>query len=284
MNRQVTFLTLCVMALVVFTAPAQTASIKVSYDDSKPNPSSGETNTFKMQLVAGTESSLYYNTMSMYCDSICSTPGGEHLLKEIQMKAWTVETPGGGMTIDMRRPAPRKEIWTYVVKDSKKSTSTVYDKWGDTEGVYTEPFDEIQWQLADSVKNILGYECTKATTSYHGRRWTAWFTPEIPLLDGPWKFRGLPGLILEVSASPDFSFVATGIETESGNMPSVYSPGNYTKVDRKKALSDAEYFFNHRMELLSARFGGRVTYKGNGKPEPKFIREQHAIETDYKSK
>lgn len=284
MNKTVIYLTLCIIALAVFTTSAQTASIKVSYDASKTNPSSGDTNTFKMQLVAGNESSLYFNTMSMYCDSICSTPGGEQMLKEVQMKAWTVETPGGGMTIDMRRPAPRKEVHTYVVKNSKKSTCTVYDKWGDTEGVYTEPFDELQWQLADSVKNILGYECNMATADYHGRRWTAWFTPEIPLQDGPWKFRGLPGLILEVSAAPGFSFVATGIENESANVPSVYNLGNYNKVDRRKALSDAEYFFNHRMELLSARFGAQVTYKGNGKPEPKFIREQHAIETDYKSK
>ena len=79
-----------------------------------------------------------------------------------------------------------------------------------------------------------------------------------------------------------------GIETESGNMPSVYSLGNYTKVDRRKALSDAEYFFNHRMELLSARFGGQINakYGTSGvvvSSDVKFAgaSEFDLIETDY---
>ena len=38
----------------------------------------------------------------------------------------------------------------------------------------------------------------KATTSYGGRDWIAWFTAEIPFQDGPYKFYGLPGLIVKM--------------------------------------------------------------------------------------
>lgn len=58
-------------------------------------------------------------------------------------------------------------------------------------------------EIADSTKNILGYDCVMATAHYHGRDWTAWFTPDIPLPEGPWKLTGLPGLILEASESTD---------------------------------------------------------------------------------
>jgi GLPGLI family protein len=46
-------------------------------------------------------------------------------------------------------------------------------------------------------KNIGGYKCQEAKTRLGGRSFTAWYTTEIPLSDGPYKFQGLPGLILE---------------------------------------------------------------------------------------
>ena len=37
--------------------------------------------------------------------------------------------------------------------------------------------------MSDSTKNILVYECVKATTDFHGRKWTVWFSPDF--LDNP---------------------------------------------------------------------------------------------------
>ena len=65
---------------------------------------------------------------------------------------------------------------------------------------YEEPLHEWDWEISDSTKTILGYECIEATTMFNGRKWTAWFTPEIPLDAGPWKLEGLPGLIMEATA------------------------------------------------------------------------------------
>lgn len=54
------------------------------------------------------------------------------------------------------------------------------------------------WDITTETKNISGYECMKATTTFRGRDWEAWFAPDIALPYGPWKLHSLPGLIMEI--------------------------------------------------------------------------------------
>ena len=94
----------------------------------------------------------------------------------------------------------------------------------------------MQWKVVeDSTKTLLGYECLMAIADYHGRRWTAWFSPEIPLIAGPWKLAGLPGLILEASADGNqYRFVATGIQQTEKPI----TPIHLAKNKRKPIVSN----------------------------------------------
>lgn len=56
----------------------------------------------------------------------------------------------------------------------------------------------MKWKITKESKQILGYKCKSATTTFRGRSYTAFYTEKIPIPDGPWKFGGLPGLILEI--------------------------------------------------------------------------------------
>lgn len=67
--------------------------------------------------------------------------------------------------------------------------------------------DKMSWKLLPETKTVDGYNLQKATTNFGGRKWTAWFSKDINLNEGPYKFRGLPGLIFEImDNSQNFSF------------------------------------------------------------------------------
>lgn len=61
-----------------------------------------------------------------------------------------------------------------------------------------EPLQKMQWKLESGQDTISGYLCKKATTHFAGRDYEAWYTLEIPISDGPYKFNGLPGLIVKI--------------------------------------------------------------------------------------
>ena len=170
----------------------------------------------------------------------------------------------------------------YVTKDFGKSVSTVYDEAGMGEcGYYDEPFSEIDWDIVeDSTKTILDYQCITATTDYHGRKWTVWFTPEIPMQDGPWKFCGLPGLVLEASEpSGQHRFTVTGIETSSQPIFPVFNT-EYEKMDRKDMLRAARHYSENSNAMFKAATGFEL---GGGVDAPiiEESRKYDFLETDY---
>ncbi|WP_417431832.1 GLPGLI family protein [Halpernia sp.] len=60
---------------------------------------------------------------------------------------------------------------------------------------------KILWDLVAEQKTINSYKVSKAECELFGRKWIAWYTVEIPIQEGPYKFKGLPGLILQISDS-----------------------------------------------------------------------------------
>jgi GLPGLI family protein len=61
-----------------------------------------------------------------------------------------------------------------------------------------ESLPVVHWNILTDTRKIGGFTCKKAVTNFRGRYYEAWFAPDIPISDGPWKLRGLPGLILEM--------------------------------------------------------------------------------------
>ncbi|MCD9854225.1 GLPGLI family protein [Epilithonimonas sp. JDS] len=59
----------------------------------------------------------------------------------------------------------------------------------------------MNWKIESEKKKIDKFDVQKATLEFGGRTWTAWFSQDFPFQDGPYKFHGLPGLILEMEDS-----------------------------------------------------------------------------------
>lgn len=56
----------------------------------------------------------------------------------------------------------------------------------------------FEWKLTGDKGKVGEYNVQKATTEFGGRKWIAWFSENISFSDGPYKFFGLPGLIVKI--------------------------------------------------------------------------------------
>lgn len=199
-------------------------------------------------MLSGKEGSMFYNPTALWMD--------------INSKDDAACQAYGAMASALQEAGrwdevPNRSVSMYVFKDFVKQEQTVYDDYSDQFAKYNEPLQEMQWEvIADSAKIILGYECLMAKTAYHGREWTAWFAPEIPVQDGPWKFAGLPGLILKATESQGMhSFTANGIEATEQEIPGMPRDDWYHKEDRIKYLQGK---YRHLQDPFADLAGGNL--------------------------
>lgn len=256
------------------------AGIKVSYNYHKKSMRSDGVvveRDVPFMLLANQNESKFYSPSTEYRDSLLSTPSGRAKERELFNAA------AAAYMQNRDRSAMDGLVYhtrLYVTKDFGKSVSTVYDEAGMGEcGYYDEPFSEIEWDIVeDSTRMILDYQCVMATTDYHGRKWTVWFTPEIPLQDGPWKFCGLPGLIMEASEpSGQHGFSVSCIETSSRPIYPLYST-EYEKMNRLDMLRSLRNYRDNSNSMAKAATGGMLDLGPDAPPQT----EYDFLETDYR--
>jgi GLPGLI family protein len=100
----------------------------------------------------------------------------------------------------------RSSIDYIVEKDLIKNITYFKTRLGRDQYTYEED-RKMDWKILPETVKIGEYEAQKAETTFAGRKWYAWFTQDIPFQDGPYKFKGLPGLIVKLEDSNgDYSF------------------------------------------------------------------------------
>lgn len=113
------------------------------------------------------------------------------------------------------------------------------------EYVYTESLPEFGWEMVPAQPaEILGYACQKAVMTFRGREYEVWYTPEVPVNNGPWKLGGLPGLILRAKTLDGlFSWEAIGLSQPRNRLIYFYDaaksketeyPMKFVKISRKQ--------------------------------------------------
>src|SRR5690606_29127872 len=135
-----------------------------------------------VSLLIKDDKSLFKSTKKAIRDSIAMAVGKK-----------SFENPVGGKVILDMRTVPGVDFKSEVFSENGKQT--VYKEL--LKNRFSYPLeDPIEWKIEDETKTISTYLCKKATGKYKGRNYIAWFTEAVPIPNGPYVFKGLPGLIL----------------------------------------------------------------------------------------
>ena len=138
---------------------------------------------------------------------------------------------------------------------------------------YTEDIPRMSWELADKERVILGYRCKQAFVKYRGRDYEAWYAPDIPIFLGPWKFAGLPGLILELyDQQRQFVYTCTSIANPIQDTPLRYWKWRCKSTTRDKARATIRYMHKHPNQYAIADYGYGIAIQEGGDPESIIIR------------
>ncbi|WP_083190008.1 GLPGLI family protein [Chryseobacterium artocarpi] len=134
-----------------------------------------------------------------------------------------------------------------------------------------ETEDNIQWKVEADTKKINNYNLQKATARFGGRNWTAWFTPDINIPEGPYKFRGLPGMVLYVEDDKkDFVYSFS----RNVNLPKTYNTKGFLEkhysldaltIDFKKWVKLNLEFYNDPYARMRTDFQPDWTVKIDGR-------------------
>lgn len=62
---------------------------------------------------------------------------------------------------------------------------------------YNDDKKTFVWQIEPGHEQWHTYTVQKATTFFEGRQWHVLFTSEIPIIEGPYKFKNLPGFVVK---------------------------------------------------------------------------------------
>lgn len=133
----------------------------------------------------------------------------------------------------------------------------------------TDNNEDIKWTITKEEKNFNNILCKKATADFRGRKYTAWFTEKYPISAGPWKFHGLPGLILYIQDNTgsykwQLVNIAYPYKGNDFNMETNFNKRyKYTKItfkDYDKKRIDA---INDKIDLIQARNASRSGMKAS---------------------
>ena len=218
MNTNIIITLLCVLTAACFELKAQdenkldtTQFVAFYHYTIQTQDDKGEnvTDSMRMALLVGTRATYYTNIQSYNRDG--------RVDKEF-LNAFMMHTQN-------------------VLTDLGKSEVTTVEAIYPYRYLTNEPLAKIDWEITEETQTLNNLICRQAIGKLYGKEWTVWYTEEIPSPAGPWKLRGLPGLIVKAEDAEGihcFSMYET--KNEIRNINSISNP-DYHKLSRKKLMA-----------------------------------------------
>lgn len=195
-----------------------------------------------MVLWSKSGESLFQSYYSYQWDSV---------KKEVpnMVKANPNYNPADILAVTSQFPKPKMK---YIISKGLVSKNLSYYEEVDRVAYkFSEPLKKLDWKISKETKTVLGYQCQKATVNYGGRSYVAWFSPAIPISDGPYIFNGLPGLILEIyDLKKQYHFSLAGISEREINFQTIL-PENASKVTKAQLFKASQDYRANIINRLS---------------------------------
>ncbi|MEZ2337384.1 GLPGLI family protein [Mucilaginibacter sp. RCC_168] len=163
----------------------------------------------------------------------------------------------------------KKGVEYHIFKNYPSGKMTVTEKVGNDNFKYEETLNQ-KWQIQPQKAKVNGYAAQKATCTFGGRQYTAWFTTEVPIATGPWKFNGLPGLILNVEDSTgDFRFELLGLHQVKGESVISLPQKSYINTTKEGFMKVTAKYYKDPVAYLIATSTVKITPANGNQSKPR---------------
>lgn len=159
--------------VLLFHNDIKAQHFEIIYDQNINNPAG--TSSSECVLLIDSKRSYYYKTKTNFKQN-----------SDVQV----IENKSGYIQVFKKEFSKKEILYSQSIANQKFSIK--------------ESIPLQRWELQKETKKIGNYLCKKAKTNFRGREYIAWFTEELPIIGGPWKFDGLAGVILEVASTDGF--------------------------------------------------------------------------------
>ena len=216
------------------------------------------------KLQIGTLHSKYFSIICQFIDDVQQV-SMEQAKKSTKIPGVSYKYPYTEEELAIKNNSGRdflnSEIWIDNRTSQVKERAHSYEQ-HNLRVEYEEPLPQFEWEFMEAVDTVASYVCSKAKTLFRGREWTVWFTMEIPISAGPWKFSGLPGLILKAQDDKmDYIWECQSIAQVRN--PIVYYNVKKNVLSRNKWQRYMRQVHNSPLAMLGG--GGTTVFIYNGK-------------------
>lgn len=92
--------------------------------------------------------------------------------------------------------AEMRTKFNWVIYKNQNELHTYETQFLDTYWV-EESLADVVWEILPEREEYHDFKVQKAVTTFGGRKWYVYFTPDIKVYDGPYKFKNLPGFVVK---------------------------------------------------------------------------------------
>lgn len=175
----------------------------------------------------------------------------------------------------MRKEIPSTQFKYVIYKGVMPGKVTYSSQIVNDKYYYSQDKNMFDWKIQSTLDTIAGFSVQKATTRFGGRNYTAWFTNEIPISDGPYKFCGLPGLIVKVSDQKNhYNFQLKQLQRFQISIPAEFDENDFVKTTQKRLLQLEEEYESDPVGFIRRSLPGTTIKYAPGTDAQKIERER----------